>query len=90
VTQQFYKNMALWVVILLMILLLVTMLRQGQVAPTDVPFSKFLAQVEAGEVAAVTIEQGRIGLLDALVYHPRRESRYCDPLERPRRPGPLR
>jgi cell division protease FtsH len=60
VTQQFYKNMALWVVILLMILLLVTMLRQSQVAPTDVPFSKFLAQVEAGEVAAVTIEQGRI------------------------------
>jgi cell division protease FtsH len=52
--------MALWVVILLMILLLVTMLRQSQVAPTDVPFSKFLAQVEAGEVAAVTIEQGRI------------------------------
>jgi len=58
VTQQFYKNMALWVVILLMILLLVTMLRQSQTAPSEVPFSKFLAQVEAGEVAAVTIEQG--------------------------------
>src|SRR5262245_52779100 len=58
VTQQFYKNMALWVVILLMILLLVTMLRQSQTAPAEVPFSKFLAQVEAGEVAAVTIEQG--------------------------------
>jgi cell division protease FtsH len=60
VTQQFYKNMALWVVILLMILLLVTMLRQSQTAPAEVPFSKFLAQVEAGEVAAVTIEEGRI------------------------------
>jgi cell division protease FtsH len=60
VTQQFYKNMALWVVILLMILLLVTMLRQSQAAPAEVPFSKFMAQVEAGEVAAVTIEQGRI------------------------------
>jgi cell division protease FtsH len=60
VTQQFYKNMALWVVILLMILLLVTMLRQSQAAPAEVPFSKFLAQVDAGEVAAVTIEQGRI------------------------------
>ena len=59
-TQQFYKNMALWVVILLMILLLVTMLRQSQTTPPDVPFSKFLAQVEAGEVAAVTIEEGRI------------------------------
>ncbi|MCX5740498.1 MAG: ATP-dependent zinc metalloprotease FtsH [Proteobacteria bacterium] len=52
--------MALWVVILIMILLLVTMLRQSQTAPADVPFSKFLAQVEAGEVAAVTIEEGRI------------------------------
>jgi len=28
--------------------------------PAEVPFSKFLAQVEAGEVAAVTIEEGRI------------------------------
>ncbi len=59
-TQQFYKNMALWVVILLMILLLVTMLRQSQAAPAEVPYSKFIAQVEAGEVAAVTIEEGRI------------------------------
>ncbi len=59
-TQQFYKNMALWVVILIMILLLVTMLRQSQTVPAEVPFSKFLAQVEAGEVAAVTIEEGRI------------------------------
>jgi len=60
VTQQFYKNMALLLVIMLLVLLLVTMLRQSQAAPTEVPFSKFLAQVEAGEVAAVTIEQGRI------------------------------
>jgi cell division protease FtsH len=60
VTQQFYKNMALWVVILLMILLLVTMLRQSQTAPAEVPFSKFMSQVEAGEVASVTIEEGRI------------------------------
>src|SRR5262245_23283051 len=60
VTQQFYKNMALWVVILLMILLLVTMLRQSQAAPAEIPFSKFLAQVDAGEVASVTIEEGRI------------------------------
>ena len=59
-TQQFYKNMALWVVILLMILLLVTMLRQSQTAPAEVPFSKFMSQVEAGEVASVTIEEGRI------------------------------
>jgi cell division protease FtsH len=60
VTQQFYKNMALWVVILLMILLVVTMLRQSQTTPSEIPFSKFVAQVEAGKVASVTIEEGRI------------------------------
>src|SRR5215469_16398462 len=60
VTQQFYKNMALWVVILLMILLLVTMLRQSQTAPAEEPFSKFMAQVEASEVTSVTIEEGHI------------------------------
>ena len=59
-TQQFYKNMALWVVILLMILLLVTMLRQTQQAPEEFPFTEFMAKVEAGEIAKVAIEQGRI------------------------------
>jgi len=60
VTQQFYKNMALWVVILLMILLLVTMLRQSQTAPAEIPFSRFQAHVEAGEVKDVTMEDGHI------------------------------
>ncbi len=59
-TQQFYKNMALWLVILMMILLLVTMLRQGQAVPDEVPYSKFIHQVEAGEIEAVTIEEKRI------------------------------
>ena len=59
-TQQFYKNMALWVVILLMILLLVTMLRQSQTAPAEATFTKFMSQVEEGEVQSVTIEEKRI------------------------------
>jgi cell division protease FtsH len=58
--------MALWVVILLMILLLVTMLRQSQTAPTEIPYSDFVAKVESGEVARVEIEEGRIqGLLES-------------------------
>ncbi|MCZ7619350.1 MAG: ATP-dependent zinc metalloprotease FtsH [Myxococcota bacterium] len=52
--------MALWLVILMMILLLVTMLRQGQAVPDEVPYSKFIHQVEAGEIEAVTIEEKRI------------------------------
>ncbi|MDJ0865599.1 MAG: ATP-dependent zinc metalloprotease FtsH [Myxococcota bacterium] len=52
--------MALWVVILLMILLLVTMLRQSQTTPDEIPYTEFISQVEAGEVAEVTIEEGHL------------------------------
>ena len=58
--QQFYKNMALWVVIVVMILLLVTMLREGQTPPPELAFSEFLQRVDGGEVQKVTIEDGRI------------------------------
>jgi len=58
--QQFYKNMALWVVILVMILLLVTMLRQTQTQPPELAYSEFLENVEAGRVESVTIEEGHI------------------------------
>jgi cell division protease FtsH len=58
--QQFYKNMALWVVILVMILLLVTMLRQGEQPPPEKTFSEFLAMVDAGQVQSVVIEENNI------------------------------
>jgi cell division protease FtsH len=60
VNQQFYKNMALWVVILVMILLLVTMLRQGEPAPPEKDYSEFLTMVESGQVKKVVIEEGNI------------------------------
>ena len=56
--QQFYKNMALWVVILVMILLLVTMLRQTQTEEPPLPYSEFLAKIETGEIESVDIEEG--------------------------------
>ncbi len=59
-TQQFYKNMALWLVILLLIVLLVSMLRQKEQAPAEMPFTTFLERVESGEVTTVTIDEGRI------------------------------
>ena len=58
--QQFYRNMALWVVILVMILLLVTMLRQGQQAPAELVYSEFERRVDAGEVEKVLIEENHI------------------------------
>jgi cell division protease FtsH len=60
VNQQFYKNLALWVVILVVILLLVTMLRQEQSTPPDIAFSDFLTDLEEGRVEEVTIEEGSI------------------------------
>jgi cell division protease FtsH len=61
VNQQFYKNMALWVVILVMILLLVTMLRQGQEAPRDeLAYSDFLGKIELEQLESVTIEENQI------------------------------
>jgi len=58
VNQQFYKNMALWVVILVMILLLVTMLRQTETEEPPLPYSEFLAKIETGEIESVEIEEG--------------------------------
>jgi cell division protease FtsH len=52
--------MGLWVVILVMILLIVTMLRQGQSAPPDIAYSDFLGKIDNGEIEAVTIEEGQI------------------------------
>ena len=52
--------MALWVVILVMILLLVTMLRQGQQQPLELVYSEFERKVDAGEVQKVVIEENHI------------------------------
>jgi cell division protease FtsH len=60
VNQQFYKNMALWVVILVMILLLVTMLRQSEAPLPEKDYTEFLALVEGREVERVTIEEGSV------------------------------
>ena len=58
--QQFYKNMALWVVLLLMILLLVTVLRQGQAAPAEISFTEFLTKLDSDQVESVTSEEGHL------------------------------
>ncbi|MCH7600175.1 MAG: ATP-dependent metallopeptidase FtsH/Yme1/Tma family protein, partial [Myxococcales bacterium] len=58
--QQFYKNMALWVVILVVILLLVTMLNQDEVAPPELAFSEFLSNVEDSNIESLVIEEGAI------------------------------
>ena len=58
--QQFYKNMALWVVLLLMILLLVTVLRQGEEPPAEISSTEFLTKIEGDQVESVTMEEGHL------------------------------
>src|SRR6056297_398083 len=60
VNQQFYKNLALWVVILVVMLLLFTTLKQNESAPPNVAYSEFMESVRTGQVEAVTIEEGHI------------------------------
>ena len=52
--------MALWVVILVMILLLVTMLRQGQEPEPPMAYSNFIEKVETDQVESVIIEENQI------------------------------
>jgi cell division protease FtsH len=58
--QHFYKNLAVWVVILVMILLMLTLIRPGEQAPPEKDYSEFLALVEQGQVDKVVMEEGYI------------------------------
>ncbi len=58
--QQFYKNMAVWVVLLLMMILLVTVLRQGQQAPRELSYSQLLETLQEGKVRELVLEEGNV------------------------------
>ncbi len=58
--QQFYKNLALWVVILVVMLLLFTTLKQNEPAPPDVAYSEFMDSVRTGQIESVLIEEGHV------------------------------
>ena len=57
-SQQFYKNMALWVIVLVILLLGFSLLKQEESPPPDIAYSAFIQNVEHGNVEAVTIEEG--------------------------------
>jgi len=54
--NQLSRSVALWLVLALMFLLLVNLLSKQQSKPPEVPYSDFVAAVEAGDVAEVTIQ----------------------------------
>ena len=54
--NQFYKNLSLWLVISLMMILLFNMFNKPKPVADKISFSDFITQVEAGKVATVTIQ----------------------------------
>ena len=54
--NQFSRNIALWLVLGLMFLLLFNLLNKQQGKPPEIPFSDFVAGVEKGDVAEVEIQ----------------------------------
>lgn len=60
--SPFYKNLALWLVICLMVILLFHMLQQPQTSSIETTYSQFLTAVQKGEVAKVTIQGDHVVL----------------------------
>jgi len=58
--QQFYKNMAVWVVLLVLMILLVTVLKTNQATPRDLSYTELLAQLRSGKVSELTLEEGHV------------------------------
>jgi len=56
--NQFYKNISLWLVIVLMMVMLYNIFNQQQVGQADLGYSEFLSLVEDGRIQNVVI-QGR-------------------------------
>ena len=62
--NPFYKNLALWLVITLMMVMLYNLFNQQQLSQNDISYSEFLAMVEADRVAEVTIQGQEIRVTD--------------------------
>ena len=54
--NQFYKNLSLWLVISLMMILLFNMFNKPKPVADKITFSDFISQVEAGKITSVTIQ----------------------------------
>ncbi|MFC1838898.1 ATP-dependent zinc metalloprotease FtsH [Thermodesulfobacteriota bacterium] len=53
--NQIYKNLALWLVIFLMIIMLYNLFQQQEATTTEISYSDFLSMVESGDVYSLTI-----------------------------------
>jgi len=58
--NQFYKNLSLWLVILLIMIALFNLFNEPYVQPTELILSDFMDQVAEGKIAEVVIQENRI------------------------------
>lgn len=58
--NQFYKNLSLWLVISLMMILLFNMFNKPRTTAEKLNFSDFMTQVETGKITAVVIQGNEI------------------------------
>lgn len=63
--NPFYKNIALWLVITLMMIMLYNLFNQQRLAESNISYSKFLAMVDSESVAEVTIQGQELIVTDA-------------------------
>ncbi|MBF0377551.1 MAG: ATP-dependent zinc metalloprotease FtsH [Desulfamplus sp.] len=54
--NQFYKNLSLWLVIILMMVMLYNIFNQQQVPESNIGYSEFLAMVESDRVQSVVLQ----------------------------------
>lgn len=84
--NPFYKNLALWLVITLMMIMLYNLFNQQHLAETDISYSEFLHMVEAEQITEVVIQGQELLVTDRdrskfKVYAPQ-DSNLIDTLRR--------
>ncbi len=56
----FYRNIAFWLIISLMMVLLFNLLNRPRIKPDTINFSRFISGVDRGEIASVTIQGNKV------------------------------
>jgi len=63
--NPFYKNLALWLVITLMMIMLYNLFNQQQIADTSISYSEFLSMVDGDRIADVVIQGQELFVTDS-------------------------
>ena len=58
--NPFYRNIAFWLIISLMMVLLFNLFNRPRVKPDTINFTQFITAVERGEIASVTIQGNKV------------------------------